>query len=135
MTAYPAKGSKSIDLTQVTGRVPDMSLSESGQFEEIHNFAHTEGVSRRDTKRPTPMVLEEHGTIWEGACGYGWIVLSDVSKAYAKWVLKNGLGREHSTGVYISSPRVTQSVEQNTAYAEGYAEVLLANGIECSVES
>lgn len=135
VTAYPGDESKIATLEPVPGRVPEPNLPEQDRWVKIHELAHNCGMQRGEAKSPTPMVLEKWGTIWEGACGFGWAFLPDARASFAKWALKSKIGYASHPGVHIRSKLSTQSIEKNLAYAEGYAEVLRANGIECLAES
>ncbi len=135
VTAYPGDESKIDTLEPVICRVPEPSCPVPARWEEIHKMAHSCGMQRGEAKTPTPMVLEKWGTIWEGECGFGWVFLPDARAPFAMWALKTNIGYASRPGIHISSNLSTQSIKKNLAYAEGYAEVLRANGIECRAES
>ena len=135
VTAYPADKSMTSGLLPVVSRVPPLSIPVPARWAEIHTLAHENGVQRGNAKTPTPMVLEKWGTIWDGQCGFGWVSLPNARTPFARWALKSSIGVPTRPGVQISSKLSTQSIEKNRAYAEGYAEVLKANGIECRAES
>jgi hypothetical protein len=135
VTAYPGDESLIDTLEPVIDRVPEPSYPVPACWKKIHEIAHSCGMQRGESKTPTPMVLEEWGTVWEGKCGFGWVFLPNARAPFAKWALKSNIGYASRSGVHISSKLSTQSIEKNLAYAEGYAEVLKANGIECRAES
>ncbi|UTH47968.1 hypothetical protein KBW81_14940 [Loktanella salsilacus] len=135
VTAYPTDKGKTSELLPVKSRVPSLSTPDPERWAEIHKLAHENGVQRGNAKNPTPMVLEKWGTIWEGQCGFGWVLLPNARAPFARWALKSNIGFASRPGVQISSKLPTQSIEKNLAYAEGYAEVLKVNGIECCTES
>jgi len=135
VTAYPGDEGKLGTLKAFPGRVPEVGCPAPERWRRIHEMAHYCGMQRGEEKVPTPMVLEKWGTIWEGACGFGWVFLPNARQPFARWALKEGIGYAARPGVHISSKFQTQSVEKNLAYAIGYAEVLKANGIECRAES
>lgn len=134
VTAYPGDERK-IELLQcVPVRVPEISCNTPERWKKIHEMAHNSGMLRGENKMPTPMVLEQWGTIWDGACGFGWVFLPSAREPFAKWALKVGIGYHSRPGVHINSKMHTQSMDKNYAYALGYAEVLKANGIDCRAE-
>lgn len=135
LTAYPGDETLINELKQVVGRVPLPSCSIPDRWKKIHDWADANGRSLANSTTPTPMVLEKWGTIWEGRCGFGWVFLPDARKSFAKWALKNSIGYSTNPGVHISSPLATQSIDKNFSYALGYAEVLIANGIDCRADS
>lgn len=135
VTAYPGDESKIATLEPVVGRVPESNCTLPERWETIHEMAHNCGLQRAEAKEPVPMVLKEWGTIWEGLCGFGWVFLPDARVPFARWLLKENIGYASRPGVHIFSRASTQSIEKNLAYAEGYAEVLKANGITCRAES
>ncbi|MEP1611898.1 MAG: DUF6883 domain-containing protein [Roseobacter sp.] len=135
VTAYPGDESKIHTLIPVSGRVPAPDCALPERWEKIHEMAHSCGMARGDEKTPTPMVLEKWSTIWEGACGFGWVFLPNARVPFARWALKEGIGYASRPGIHISSKLSTQSIDKNFAYAQGYAEVLKANGIECRADS
>ena len=135
VTAYPGDESKLDELVSFAGRVPELNCNRPERWKKIHEMAHHCGMLRGESKVPTPMVLEKWGTIWDGACGFGWVRLPDARVPFAKWAVKEGIGYASRPGVHISSKIMTQSIQKNLSYAFGYAEVLKANGIECRAES
>lgn len=135
VTAYPGDEAKLETLMPFPGRVPKLSETATKRWKTIHEMAHACGMQRGEAKAPTPMVLEKWGTIWDGACGFGWVFLPDARTPFARWAIKKGIGYASRPGVHISSKVMTQSIQKNFAYALGYAEVLKANGIECSAQS
>lgn len=135
VTAYPGDESKLGTLKAFPGRVPELGCTAPIRWQRIHEMAHSCGMQHGEATLPTPMVLEKWGTIWDGACGFGWVFLPNARAPFAKWILKEGLGYASRPGVHISSKLGTQSVQKNLAYAIGYAEVLKANGIDCRAES
>lgn len=135
VTAYPGDLSRASELTAVVGRVPPPGILGDKRWQEIHEFAHSAGMRAAETTVPAPMVLKEFGTIWEGPCGFGWVLLRDGRKSFSKWIVQARHGHCSHPGVRIYSKANTQSIEKNRAYADAYAEVLRSNGIECSVGS
>lgn len=135
VTAYPGDESKSTHLQCFPGRVPSTNCTAAERWKLIHEMAHASGVAKGEGKIPSPMVLEKWGTIWDGACGFGWVFLPDARTPFSRWAIKSEIGYAARPGVCILSKLQTQSVEKNLAYALGYAEVLRANGIECSAKS
>ncbi|WP_109354760.1 DUF6883 domain-containing protein [Sphingorhabdus sp. EL138] len=135
ITAYPGDETEAAYLEPVVGRVPSLDCLPPQRWQQIHELAHSEGMKRAEAKQPTPMVLEKYGTIWEGMCGFGWVFLPDARKPFPKWALENKLGYPSRPGVHISSKVITQSIDKNFSYAQGYAEVLKANGIDCEAQS
>jgi hypothetical protein len=72
----------------------------------------------------------------EGACGYARIKLPDARKAFARWAVRSGKGRNHyCSGAEIHVGVDSQSFDRDVAYANAFAAILRLNGIECSVLS
>lgn len=135
VTAYPGDENRLETLKAFPVRVPEPACKPPERWKRIHQYAHDFGMESGERKIPTPMVLERWGTIWEGACGFGWVFLPDARAPFARWAVKAGIGYASKPGVQIYSKLQTQSVEKNLAYAIGYAQVLKANGIDCRADS
>jgi hypothetical protein len=135
VTAYPADEKLSKGLTANVGRVPPLAVVGSQRWQAIHELAHAAGMSAGEQAVPTPMVLEEYGTEWEGDCGFGWVQLPDGRDSFTRWVVAEEHGRPSYPGVRIYSKVATQSVVRHRSYANAYAEVLRSNGIDCTTGS
>ncbi len=135
VTAYPYDKADRPEILPVASRVASRELSGNALYEAIYQLALVEGTSAADTAIPTPMVLEKWGTIWEGKCGFGWIDLPSGRTPFSKWLSRNDIGYSKRPGRRVLSPLPTQSIDKHRAFAKGFAGVLLANGIDCSVGS
>lgn len=135
VTAYPAKAELAAELNAPTPIVVEPSLTGDQRWAETYRIAHAAGEKAASAAQPTPMVVEGHGTEWEGLCGFGWAQLPNGRHPMAKWLVRNNHGYSTSPGVRVPSPVRTQSLDRNRAYAEAFATVLRANEVECSVGS
>lgn len=135
VTAYPADERRSEGLSPNSVRVPLPNLVGAARWEVIEELAHDAGMLAAERAVPTPMVLEEFGTEWEGECGFGWVQLPDGRSSFARWTVTQGRGHRGHPGVRLYSRAMTQSVVKNRAYAEAFGEVLRSNGIVCAIGS
>lgn len=135
VTAYPADQELSKGLSPNPVSVPPPNVLGKARWATIHELADNAGMLAAERAIPTPMVLEEFGTVWEGECGFGWVQLSDSRPSFSRWIVAQKHGYSSRPGVKIFSNAPTQSVVKHRAYATAYAEVLRSNGIECSVGS
>lgn len=72
----------------------------------------------------------------EGVCGFGWVTVRPGGSRFARWLVKNGIGRtdSYAGGVRISlwmicGDRGSQSLTRWEAAAYAVAEVLREGGI------
>ena len=135
VTAYPYDGASEAEFKPVDPYVVDSSLKGDARWEAIFARAKTAGKEASNAVVPTPMVLEDYGTEWEGMCGFGWVHLPNARHPMAKWLLKSDLGNRAHPGVTVWSTANTQSLDRNRAWAEAFAEVFKANGLECAAQS
>lgn len=135
VTAYPADKDMLAELEATDSVVVDLSLVGDDRWQEIFNVAHAKGMEAVTAKVATPMVLEKYGTIWDGMCGFGWVDFTDARKPFPKWLIKRDLAWVTNPGVRMFSNTNEQSIDKNRAYAEAFAKVLQANGVDCSTGS
>lgn len=135
ITAYPADKGILVELETTDPVVVAISLSGDARWQAVYDIAHAKGVEAVTAKVATPMVLEKFGTVWDGMCGFGWVDFTDARKPFPKWLVKKGLAYATSPGVRMFSNTNEQSIDKNKAYAEAFAKVLQANGVECSTGS
>jgi hypothetical protein len=135
VTVYPAATNVGAEVEPVIGRVPPLDITGATWCAAIYAFADSAGQRAGSALKPTPMVLEEWGTRWEGACGFAWVHLPNARKPFAKWLLEQGLGYRAHPGVDMFSKLSTQSIELHQAYVHAFAEVLRINDIGCVVDS
>ena len=134
ITAFPGVlGDKSQERV-IKPPVVDAVLSGDARWAAIFKLADDAGRMAHDQSVPTPMRVVGYPVIMDGMCGGAYIRVPDARRDFARWLLKNGHAwRGHLPGAmrYFSSN--TQSVDRARAYAEAFAGVLCANGVECSV--
>ena len=117
----------------------------AAQAAAIHTAAHTAGLASAEACIPTPMTVQHRANpfddrsevtkqwhVPEGMCGFGWVEVRPSRGGFATYARDNGIGRysEYEKCCMIRSALRTQSYERNMAYATGYANVLLAAGID-----
>lgn len=115
----------------------------SKSFETIWAEADAAGRARAEATKPTPMVVTERANplddtsapvrswyVPSGVCGFGYVKFPG-NTAFGRWAKKTGRARPgYPTGLYASSPLMTQSYELNSAWAYGFADSLRSNGID-----
>jgi hypothetical protein len=131
VTAYPYDDEAPQNLVAVEPFVVDPELVGDARWAAIYERAFKAGGVVAEATQPSPMVIDGYGTEWEGECGFGWVHLPNARKPMAKWLLTTEKAHRARPGVTVWSPVRTQSMARNRAWAEAFAEVLLANGIEC----
>ena len=133
VTAYPHDGDVEEPLETVKLVVVDGTLAGHDKWEAVCKIAYKEGEAAAESFMPTPMRVEGYETIWEGECGFAWVHVPDGRHSIAKWLVKTDKGYKSRPGVKVLAETSYQSVERNRAWANAFAEVLKANGVECSV--
>ena len=112
-------------------------------FEELYLTAHKAGLQALLAVAPTPLVAVERANPFDGnsaivaadyvtggLCGFAWVVVKPASSEFARWLLKNELANRHEGGRTVIWIREGgQSIECKQLYAQAFAEVLKANGI------
>jgi len=133
VTAYPGDSEHAESLRAPLPEVVDPQLKGDARWKAIYDLANEVGQASAEAVTPTPMVVQGYSPNWEGYCGSGWARLPDARYPMARWLLRMQKGRKSYPGVDVGPPLQTQSMERNRAYAEAFAQVLKANGVECSV--
>jgi hypothetical protein len=102
----------------------------------LYTLADEKGrLAHRDVI-PTPMLIEDHGIVEEGECGFASVKISSAKGDFAKWLVKTGKGqKKRKGGPTITCNIPSQSIERSKAYALAFARVLALNGIQSSVET
>ena len=144
LTAYPEKKYAEEEFTPNPDNVVSPLLTGDKRWSAIYDRAHAAGLKAAKATVPTPMIIKGFPTVFEGACGFAWVVVTDARTGMVRWLRKNKIGhKNYGSGYCISASfKVgelvygdTQSIEPKEAYAKTFAEILKANGVECRVES
>lgn len=135
VTAYPYDGPKGADAHPVASRVPQLGLAGDEYLQAVFKIATSEGHRAGEAAVPPPMVLNGYGTIWDGECGFAWVHIPNARTPFGRWLSKQEIGYPGRPGRTIYSSMDTQSIAKHRAFARAFADTLLANGIECSVDS
>jgi hypothetical protein len=86
---------------------------------------------------PTPMVIEGRNAdgvhtryvVGEGPCGYAYVTIHPATSSFARWIVKEGIGRKaYRGGVEVSVFDYNQSMTRKAAHAKAVAEYLTAKG-------
>ena len=107
------------------------------RFSAVWQMARKAGLEAGSNNSPTPMVVSEadvltgkrleNGRSWfvsEGVCGFAWVKVSPGNCSFARWLVKNKLGRTaYNGGVDIWISDFNQSMERKSACAEAMAEI------------
>lgn len=138
ITAYPAGNEgRHEKRANPSWIVPDV-LKGAAFWAELHRIADEAGKAAAKGVVPTPMFLEGYPPIFEGVCGFAWVLLPDARSKFCRWLSSHGIGHRHYGGgwdVWVDldpNPPFydTQSMEPKYRYARAYADVLNRNGIE-----
>ena len=112
--------------------------------------ARDAGLAAGKAAQPRPMVvgnaiglsnkIDPNGPLYhcaEGTCGFAWVRVSSGRSSFAKWLVKNGLGRKaYGGGVDIWISDHGQSIERKEAHARAMANVLRTDlQVECHADS
>ncbi len=144
ITAYPEKDYVNEKFSPNPDNVVSPTLKGDDRWSSIFSRAHKAGLEAAKNVVPTPLIVSGYSPIFEGDCGSAWIVVPDARKGMARWLRKNDIGYQgYRTGQYVypdlKSDELVhgglQSVETEKAYAKAFADVLVANGIKCKIES
>jgi hypothetical protein len=135
ITAYPYDGKPTTTLETHEPFIVSQSLTGDAKWLAIYERALQEGKKAAAATQPNPMVLVGYGTEWDGMCGFGWVHFPSARHPMAKWLLKNGYGSRSHPGVRVWSKAKTQSWDRNRAWADSFAAVVTANGVECFSEN
>lgn len=111
-------------------------LARYAGFEALVTRAHLAGVEAARAAVPAPMVVttlagEVIETVWDGPCGFAWVVIRDGRSSFGRWAAKQGIARKaYGGGLQVWCPLSTQSEARKRAYVEAYAGELRAAGVE-----
>ncbi len=119
---------------------PPVVLTEhniNDKWQQIFDLAKLKGIKVAEQTIPTPMLIEGYSEpIYDGLCGFAWILIPDARKGFGRWLRNNKIGYPgYRSGQCIPAETEGQSFERAKAYAEAFATVLKMNGIECYVDS
>lgn len=142
ITAYPFDKNSDIQLNTPIPRIPPKNFNEYDKYEYIYNVANTLGMISANNCIPTPLVIKDHHTIFEGLQGYVYITVFDARKGFAKWLKINCIGnKNYRLGWDISielAPNkdiewTCTSIEPQEEYANEFCNVLEANDIKYKI--
>lgn len=105
------------------------------EFKNLYEKADKAGQLAASNQVPEPMVvLDGNARVFEvvsdGVCGFAWVNMKPGNSKFANWLKKNKLARsdEYYGGVTIWVSDYNQSMERKSAYAGGFASVLIEAG-------
>lgn len=132
VTAYPA--TNTADAPAATPNVVDRSLHAVARWERIFALASERAKSAHDSTVPKPMFLSGYPPVWEGACGYATVTVSNDAAEFSDWLVDGDHAIRRSNDTTISFHSATQSLDRSIASAKAFGEVLGANGILSRVD-
>ena len=109
---------------------------------DILTEAYEAGAQAANAIRPRPMVVTQVGLddkplpgtepeiVWDGLCGFAWVVIKPARGPFVNYLKKRGIGDKHYAGgwnIWISE--YNQSYERKEAHASAMAEVFRKYGI------
>ena len=112
---------------------------------QLHRDAHAAGMAALAACTPRPMIVSQHASPiddrsavvqqWrepEGLCGFAWVEVRPSRGGFATYARDAGIGRhsEYNKCCTINVREGGQSYERKLAFAEAYAKVLSAKGID-----
>ena len=86
---------------------------------------------------PTPMIVQgyEDQPVWDGVCGFASVRYKG-NTGFGRWARKTGRAeKSYSGGLYTYVSGYGQSYERKKAFAQGFAAVLQANGVDAWVDA
>lgn len=104
------------------------------RFRELVAAAHAAGTRAGVACKPTPMTVigmrGERYRVEDGPCGFASIHFKG-NTAFGRWAKREGLAKRDSYrgGLYVWVNDFGQSYERKRAYANAFADVLIAGGI------
>lgn len=116
----------------------DKYAKERNIFEE----AHAAGMKAGEAHTPRPAGfyradmngnrLSETEIVFDGVCGFAWIIVKPGNSRFANFLKAESLGRRDSYygGVNVWVGYFNQSMEKKEAYADAFAKVLTDHGIK-----
>lgn len=115
------------------------------QCEDLFAEAHKAGLEAAERTTPQPMVVQQHSNplndnspvvkqyfVPQGLCGFAWIKVRPGTSSFAKWLKRTNRGYldSYEGGVNVWVSVGGQSYEIKMAYAQAFASVLQAVGIQ-----
>ncbi|OHB54779.1 MAG: hypothetical protein A2Y12_03950 [Planctomycetes bacterium GWF2_42_9] len=132
-SAMPDSDNKANLSKPIVPPIIDDRLPKFERWQKIYDLAIDLSNRAISICVPTPMIVEQE-TISDGLCGGAYVLLPDARSSFARWLKKNKFGEtEYSSGFAIFINSKTQSRDKAKAGAEAFAEVLILNGIDCTV--
>jgi hypothetical protein len=119
-------------------------------FEELFNSAHSAGMNAGTKNSPEPMVVvqranplddsspvvKQYPVVMDGLCGFAWVTVRPANCGFAKWLKENKRARKgYHGGIQYWVHEFNQSISRKEAYANAFAAVLKAAGIDACSES
>ncbi len=144
VTAYPYSKDIKEELQIPFENISPVELEGAELWKDIYERAHKAGINAAKECTPTPMIISGYSPIFEGACGFAWIVVKDARKGIGKWLKNNNIGYLNYKSGWAVPAEIDQienvswdfqSIEPKIAYADAFAKVLTSNGIECYTEN
>jgi len=116
-------------------------------IQDLYDDAREAGLVAAQCARVAPMIVSAHKNpldanseitkqyfVEDGVCGFASVVIKNVK--FANGLKKLGIGRKnYGSGWCVSVKDFNQSLQRKEAYANAFANVLRANGVEAYVDS
>ncbi len=116
-----------------------MTKKTDSAFRFLYNKAMADGLAAGKASAPRPMIvsndpfcMRERKSYFvpEGVCGFAWIKIRPATSSFARWLVKNKLGRVgYYGGVEIGISAFNQSYERKMAAAGAAAAVFSTVGL------
>ncbi len=112
------------------------------QAHDIYVEAYEAGVQAANSIQPRPMIVQQVGLddqpfpgtepeiVWDGLCGFAWVVIKPARGPFVNYLKKRGVGDKHYEGgwnIWISE--YNQSYERKEAHADAMAEIFRKHGL------
>lgn len=113
-------------------------------FNELFQKAREAGLAAGSGHKPVPMVVGKAKDLLsneidynkrtyfvpQGVCGFAWVSVRPGTSSFARWLVKNKLGRKaYEGGIQVWVSEFGQSMEKKEAFASAFAKVLQDAGI------
>lgn len=134
VTAFPETKDEDLETQAKNPALVPRNLEGTERWQAIYALALDAGRQAAEQCVPTPMKIAGGELIMDGECGGAYVVVPDARTGFARWLKTSGNGSKHyPSGMRVSAKTRDQSADRANAYAEGFAKVLLRNGVEASV--